>query len=107
MKIKLQTISILLFNHFILINYGSEHNKWLSSANKIIISNNFRALGEEIYLTFALFPLPSLCPLPSAFPFLLIKHNNDFVRFKNNFTVRADNLDIAFAQVEIIRVFDP
>lgn len=49
----------LLFNHFILIYYGLEHNNWLSSKNKIIIPNNFRAFGEEIYHTFALFPLPS------------------------------------------------
>ena len=84
----------LLFNHFILIYYGSEHNNWLSSTNKIIIPNNFRAMGEEIYLTFALCTLPfalillfALCTLP----FYLFLH---FALIKNTAPAASEVIGI-------------
>ena len=91
----------LLFNHFILINYGSEHNNWLSSTNKIIIPNNFRAKrGNFPYL----FPFPfALCP---QFPFSLIEFNRYWIGFKHNFAVRAFDSDIADASAEVAGVFD-
>ena len=59
----------LLFNHFILINYGLEHNNWLSSKNKIIIPNNFRAkrgnFSQLCTLHFALCTFTS-SPSPSS-----------------------------------------